>query len=197
MSVVDLRGREGAGTAGRVLGEAFADDPVWSWLVRGRDRDARLRTVFAAVARAAQRRAGARVLATAEQTAAAVWLPPGLHGTDVADVLLTGPVMVRGLRAGVLRGARLQAVLERHRPEAPHWYLEVLGAVPHARGTGSGRRVVEPVLAGCDDAGLTAYLESSNPRNWPFYERLGFVRGEPLPVPRGCPLMVPMTRAPR
>jgi GNAT superfamily N-acetyltransferase len=105
--------------------------------------------------------------------------------------------LVAALRARVPRGLRLQVVVERHHPKEPHWYLEALGAVPEARGTGVGKRVVQPVLDACDDARLPAYLESSNPRNWSFYERLGFVRGQPLPVPRGCPLVMPMRREPR
>ena len=49
----------------------------------------------------------------------------------------------------------------------------------------------------CDEQRLPAYLESSNPRNWSFYERLGFVRVGPLPVPRGCPGLMAMRREPR
>jgi GNAT superfamily N-acetyltransferase len=96
-----------------------------------------------------------------------------------------------------VRGLRLQSVVERHHLREPHWYLEALGAVPQARGAGVGQRVVQPVLDACDDARLPAYLESSNPRNWSFYERLGFERGEQLPVPPGCPPILAMRRAPR
>ena len=132
-----------------------------------------------------------------ERTAAAVWLPPGAWRATPRQFLRSVPQLAAGLRGGAVRGLRLQAVVERHHPREPHWYLEALGAVPEARGTGVGGRVVQPVLDACDDARLPAYLESSNPRNWTFYERLGFVRGEPLPVPPGCPLLVPMTRQPR
>lgn len=184
-------------TAGAVLGRAFLEDPVFGWLVQGRDRERRLARAFGAFAGTAARTPGGRVLVTPERTAAAVWLPPDAWRGGLGVLVRTAPPLVGALRAGVVRGLRLQAVVERHHLQEPHWYLEALGAVPEARGTGVGGRVVQPVLDACDEARLPAYLESSNPRNWSFYERLGFVRGEPLPVPAGCPLLVPMTRQPR
>ena len=197
MVVDELRGHDGACSAGAVLGRAFSEDPVFSWLVRGSDRQARLTSLFTTFAATAVRTPGARVLATSTRTAAALWLPPQHWRAGWAELARTAPALAAGLRGGVVRGLRLQSVVERHHLREPHWYLEALGAVPEARGTGVGRSVVQPVLDLCDDAGLPAYLESSNPRNWSFYERLGFVRGEPLPVPRGCPMLMPMRRGPR
>ena len=166
-------------------------------MLRGSNRERRLTSVFTAFAESAARRTDARVLVTPERTAAAVWLPPGAWHETPLQFLRSAPALAAGFRAGVLRGLRLQAVVERHHPREPHWYLEALGAVPEAQGTGVGGRVVQPVLDLCDERRLPAYLESSNPRNWSFYERHGFVRLEPLPVPRGCPLLMPMRREPR
>lgn len=180
-----------------MLGRAFVDDPVWAWLLRGHDREARLTQVFSGFAATASRAPGAQVRVTPEQTAAALWLPPGHWRAGLVELGRTAPGMVAGLRGGVPRALRLLRVVEAHHPREPHWYLEALGAVPEARGTGVGGRVVQPVLDLCDEQRLPAYLESSNPRNWTFYERLGFVRGEPLPVPGGCPLLMPMRRKPR
>ena len=183
--------------AGAVLGRAFLEDPVFGWLVQGSDRERRLVRTFTAFAGTASRAPGSRVLVTPERTAAALWLPPGGWRAGVPEFLRTAVPLTAALRTGAVRGLRLQAVVERSHLQEPHWYLEALGAVPEARGTGVGRRVVQPVLDVCDDARLPAYLESSNPRNLSFYERLGFVRGEPLPVPPGCPPLMPMTRRPR
>ena len=180
-----------------MLGRAFLEDPVFGWLVRGGAREARLTRMFTSFAGSAARTRGARVLVTPERTAAAIWRPPGHWRGGSAEFLRTAPTLAAGVRGGLLRGLRLEAVVERHHLREPHWYLEALGAVPEARGTGVGGRVVQPVLDRCDAERLPAYLESSTPRNWSFYERLGFVRGAPLPVPRGCPVLVPMRREPR
>ena len=55
---------------------------------------------------------------------------------------------------------------------------------------------MEPMLAAFDRAGAIAYLEASNPRNVPFYERLGFVvSGE---IQEGSsPTIFAMEREPR
>lgn len=186
--------------AGAVLGRAFLEDPVWSWVLRGADRQRRLAAVFGSLAGSVTRTPGGRVLGTADRTVAALWFPPGHWRSSATGTLRQLPASAPALRpGGVLRALRLQAAVERvhAREQEPHWYLEALGAVPEARGTGAGPRVVQPVLDACDEAGLAAYLESSNPRNWTFYERLGFVRGAPVPLPAGCPVVVPMRRAPR
>ena len=47
---------------------------------------------------------------------------------------------------------------------------------PSRQGQGLGAMVIAPVLERCDAEGVRAYLDSTNPRNRPFYRRLGFVR---------------------
>ncbi len=195
--VEQLSGRPAERDAGAVLGAAFVEDPVWAWVLRGADRERRLALVFGAFAATAARTQGGLVLVTPERSAAAVWLPPGHWQGGLRETARQLPTAGRALGAGVVRALRLQAVVERLHPREPHWYLEALGALPAARGTGVGPRVVQPVLDRCDDDGVPAYLESSNPRNWTFYRRLGFVSGDPLPVPAGCPVVLPMTRRPR
>lgn len=59
-------------------------------------------------------------------------------------------------------------------PEEPHWYLPTLGVDPIFQNCGQGSALLRKALKQCDEDGLTAYLESSNPRNIPLYERHGF-----------------------
>lgn len=197
MDVEELAGPQAAAVAGGVLGPAFVDDPLFAWLVRGSQRERRLTATFTAFASTAARTPAARLLATPEHSAAAVWLPPGGWRAGPREFLRTAPGLAAAFRGGLVRGLRVQAAVERHHLREPHWYLEALGALPHARGTGVGGRVLQPVLDQCDETRLPAYLESSNPRNWSFYERHGFVRGTLLPVPAGCPVLMPMRREPR
>jgi GNAT superfamily N-acetyltransferase len=197
VDVLELTGPRAAAEVGAVLGRAFAEDPLWAWLLRGADRERRLGLTFSCLASTAARTPGSRLLVTPQRSAAALWLPPGAWRASPREFLRSVPGLARALRAGVPRALRVQAAVERHHPREPHWYLEALGAVPEARGTGVGGRLLQPVLDVCDDARLPAYLESSNPRNWSFYERHGFVRGTPLPVPAGCAVVLPMRRDPR
>jgi GNAT superfamily N-acetyltransferase len=86
------------------------------------------------------------------------------------------------------------AVLEAH-PHQPHWYLNVVSTVPRRQGQGLGARTLDPILAVCDSGNIPAYLESSNPRNIPFYQRQGFVITGEIPLPGG-PSLFPMWREP-
>lgn len=66
-----------------------------------------------------------------------------------------------------------------HRSTKPHWYLPLIGIDPRHQGQGLGSMLLRHTLAECDRDGTAAYLEASNWRNVPFYERHGFqLRGE-------------------
>lgn len=52
---------------------------------------------------------------------------------------------------------------------------------PSAKGRGLGSAVLAPVLDKADAEGVPCYLENSNPRNTPFYTRLGFVEVNRVP----------------
>ena len=55
-----------------------------------------------------------------------------------------------------------------------HWWLMVLGVAPEAQGGGLARAFMEPVMQRADAAGQQCYLETANPANVAFYERMRF-----------------------
>jgi ribosomal protein S18 acetylase RimI-like enzyme len=61
-----------------------------------------------------------------------------------------------------------------HHPIDPHVYVELVGVHPAAQGKGIGSTLLDHVFESADAAGHPVYLETSNPRNLPLYERLGF-----------------------
>ena len=93
----------------------------------------------------------------------------------------------------------LYGVLEQmatYRPTAPHWYLPIIGVDPCRQGAGYGSALIAYALQECDREHLPAYLESTNPRNVPLYQRHGFeVVGK---IQSGSsPMFIPMQRSPR
>lgn len=50
----------------------------------------------------------------------------------------------------------------------------MIGADPSRQGQGLGSALLKEGLKRCDADGVIAYLESSNPKNIPLYERYGF-----------------------
>lgn len=126
----------------------------------------------------------------ADHRAAALWIPPG-EGSDMEAL---GSAL-----AELQMPAEAPEVFEAmaaHHPESPHWYLPFIGVDPGAQGRGLGSALLETALAIVDADRMPAYLESTNPRNIPLYERFGFrVVGE-IQV-GSSPPMHPMWREPR
>jgi GNAT superfamily N-acetyltransferase len=174
------------------LGAAFAADPVWTWAVG--DRAGAVVTVLVRLGALADPE---HFTVNEGATSTAWWHPPGQWKMSPRDLLRLVPAVAPLARLGSVRLLQLSALIERQHPHEPHWYLGYLGTRAEARGRGEGAEVLAPQLARCDAEGLPAYLESSNPRNLPFYRRQGFVDRPVLKVPRGCPTITPMWRSPQ
>lgn len=125
--------------------------------------------------------------------AAALWLAPDVQ----PDEGRLGLVLERSVAPERL--PEVIAVLEHmgeFHPEQPHWYLPLIGVDPGVQQRGYGSALLRHALDRCDRDGLPAYLESTNERNIPLYERFGFkvlgqVRTDTSPV------ITPMLRGAR
>lgn len=62
---------------------------------------------------------------------------------------------------------------------------------------GVGSAVIRDMLDRCDTEGMPAYLESSNPRNVPFYARHGFEKTGEIVVGKEARTVTAMWREPR
>jgi ribosomal protein S18 acetylase RimI-like enzyme len=127
---------------------------------------------------------------------AAVWDPPGYWKVSILQMIRFGPAFIKIFRTRCLRGLALLNAVERHHPREPHYYLFALGTDPAFQGRGIGAALLAPILAKSDVERLPAYLESSNKRNVPFYQRNGFRVLQEIVVPDG-PTITLMRRPPR
>ena len=124
---------------------------------------------------------------------AALWLPPDVHPDE--DELMA--LLRRTGSAGVQKD--LESVFEKmgsYHPTEPHWYLPFIGVDPFEQGKGYGAALMKHALIPCDRDRVPAYLESSNPKNIPLYERHGFEVLGTIQVGTSPPI-VPMLRKPR
>lgn len=184
------------------LAQAFADDPMVTWFAgdsTSPERVDRSAAAFFAPCLTAGLRRGHTYVAGdgPDLDSVAVWSPPDVEMLDDHDIEQLAAAVVatyddhamgRLMMLGELTG-------EHHPHDTPHFYLFMLGAV--VRGRGAGSQTIAPVLERCDTDGVGAYLESSNPRNIGFYQRLGFeVTWEETPEPGG-PVISGMWRDPR
>lgn len=126
-------------------------------------------------------------------TGVAMWLPPG----STPDEEALGELLER-----TLSGKKLEtvfAILEQmgsFHPDEPTWYLPLIGVDPIHQRNGYGAALMRHALARCDQDGIPAYLESSNPANISLYKRHGFEAIGSIQIGEAPPI-VPMLRRPR
>ena len=89
-------------------------------------------------------------------------------------VLRHSPTFLKLYRWRFLPNLKVLDAMERAHPEAPHYYLEIIGTDPQHQGKGYGTALIAPMVDRADDEGVGMYLESSKESNVPYYARFGF-----------------------
>lgn len=123
----------------------------------------------------------------------ALWLPPDVHPDEDTLTVLLRQTTPESIQEDVV------AVMEqmgRYHPDEPHWHLPLIGVDPIQQNKGFGSALMQYALIQCDRDRRLAYLESSNPRNIPLYQRHGFVILGTIQVGTS-PSIVPMLRKPK
>lgn len=182
------------------LASAFSDDPLFNWMAGakpGASIEKRLRILFGGIVGLDLERSEHLVFTDEDGRGAAVWKAPNKWKMSNGDMIRSLPIMLRALGTKVPRMVGALTAIEKVHPTDEHYYLEALGTRQDVQGKGVGSTVISHMLERCDEEGMPAYLESSNPRNVPFYGRHGFeVTGE-IDVGKGAPTVTAMWRDPR
>ena len=149
------------------LGRAFYEDPIMMWVLPDAARRAKsLPHMFATMTRHHFLAGGGAEIATNTQGvgAAALWDPPGRWKRSRREELRMTPGFVRafGLRVGA--GREVSDLVKKIHPQAPHWYLAVIGSDPTVRGGGFGQALMRSRLDRCDAEHAPAYLEVESNR---------------------------------
>lgn len=181
------------------LARAFHDDPVKLFLAGGASLpEARVAPFFHTFQRIQM--PNGHVYTTADRGAAAIWSPPGHWKIPFRTVVRHSPTFLKLYRWRFVPNLKVLDAMEKAHPEAPHYYLEIIGTDPQHQGKGYGRALITPMVDRADDEGVGMYLESSKESNVPYYSRFGFEvtstidHGRPG---RGGPRMWLMWRDPR
>ncbi len=155
------------------LSEAFANDPVLNWVFRSTEL---YPNYFRLLLREVYLPRGI-IHMDEHGRGAAIWLPPE-ERFDVAprwSLLKFGLQLT--LREGVLpllRMRQMSRVYHAQLPREPYYYLQFIGVRAAYQGRGLGATLLEHGAQMCEEHNMPAYLESSNERNIPLYERHGF-----------------------
>jgi ribosomal protein S18 acetylase RimI-like enzyme len=171
---------------------AFAADPVARWMYRDPQR---YLAYFGRFMRAFAGKAFSTGTAWCidGNLGGALWLPPGVKPDEGVIATILDESVPRDVMADV---NTMFGEMAAYHPGNPHWYLPTIGIEPHLHGKGLGSALLTEALSRCDQEHMPAYLESTNPANAAFYQRLGF---EALGVIRAghSPPIVPMLRRAR
>ena len=123
-------------------------------------------------------RMGRLVVWPDQAVGAAVWLLPAKTSVYHAEARAKSEFLATAL--GASGGDAYRRITDFMRPRAmavvpeSAWYLSIVGVAPSAQGQGIGKRLIDPTLAEADNASVDCYLETFDPRNPRFYQRLGF-----------------------
>jgi ribosomal protein S18 acetylase RimI-like enzyme len=123
----------------------------------------------------------------------ALWLPPGVRADEEALAEITQSTVSPSRRDEMVAVFEQMA---KYHPDEPHWFLPLIGVDPAHQGKGHGDVLMTYALKHCDRDRTPAYLESSNPRNIPFYRRHGFREVGTIQA-GSSPVVTPMLRPAR
>ena len=168
----------------RVLSQAFADDPVFSWIYP--DPATRARVLPGFFALFAEHSAHREVNQVAgDGWGASIWAPPGESIVDPADSEAFGAALVLLSPSDAERLMASDELFEAHHPTEPHWYLSLIGVADGHQGEGIGSALLRDALERADRSAMPSYLEATRPENRRLYERHGFVVTDELVLPDG------------
>ena len=190
---VRIAQHEDAGAVADILADAFADDPVMNW-VFGASRP--FRTIFFELAHGLFLKSGFGHII--EGCGATLWLPAGNNGAlpFINELRILGAALPTGGMSAVLRAKKTGEIMKASHPSPPHFYLYAVGVRNNMKGRGIGGLLIREGLKIAKKSGAPSYLENSNPKNRPLYERLGFQATAPLDLPAGAPPLLGMLHEP-
>lgn len=155
------------------LRDSFAEDPIFNWVFP----DAALYPYFFRLVVSELYLPRGMIHLDDAGRAAALWLPPEerYQLPPRLSLIYFGFRLLRHGGPRCLRRLRTQGALySKHLPREPHYYLQFLGCRHDHQGHGIGTALLQEGLLVCDERDMPVYLESSNERNLPLYERHGF-----------------------
>ena len=179
---------EDAGPVAAAIARGFQDNEIWEWMVPDDRRRARLlQRYYEFLIRRVYIPRG-EAWATEDMRGGALWNGPTHHGLRPLEQVREALIMAAGGLGALRRGARYDAIVSKHHPKEPHYYLLTLSIDPAAQRHGQGSALMAPLIERCDAEAVPAFLETQREANVPFYGRFGFLLTERVEIPDGPPV---------
>jgi ribosomal protein S18 acetylase RimI-like enzyme len=169
----------------RLLGRAFADDPMFLWPLGSQASVERITGFF----RAFDERLSPLgwLWEAGDGAGVAGWVPPGSDAEMMEIDRELRPEIAAHTDDGGKRYEAMWEWIAGHFPDEPFWYLDHIAVEAEQRGAGLGTALIQHGLAFADRDGVPAFLETGRPENVGYYERRGFRTTSDGNVPGGGP----------
>lgn len=192
---------ERLGELSEVAADAYRDYPLHTWFTKGRyDPVASGRIMQASLA---PMKDDAVIYADSEDLQGfAVWVPLGFTGSKTFPFLRNGGLsLLLRCGPGILRKLLVYESfamnLKKKYTGHVDWYLYNLSVRSSAQGQGLAKKLLQPMLAFCDDENMLTYLETNKKSNVSLYEHFGFDLRETNRIPGSPVEHYSMVRLPR
>ena len=102
-------------------------------------------------------------------------LHPSNKKTTFKSILWDIKLVVNCIGIGnISKVLKRESEIKKNHPDFPFIHLWYIGVDPNAQGKGHGTRLIQEIITDSKKLNLPIYLETSNTRNFPFYEKSGF-----------------------
>jgi ribosomal protein S18 acetylase RimI-like enzyme len=175
-----------------LLAESLFDDPLQEWLFP--DAPKRLAATTRMFRHLLRPKLAAEKLAaelvrivrdkSGEVASVAVWTPPYPPAPSRFERYAESFFMRLTYGRRIHEVREVFTKLANRHPSGPYWYLQALATRADQRGQGHARCLLDEKFREADSQAVMSALETSNPTNVPYYERLGFVVADlAIPTP--------------
>lgn len=157
-----------------ILTESFAENPSVNYVVK-QDKKRMARIASLMEYSYFQGKVGGDLFYNAQEFACAIVIDPEKRKPFFKSVwwdlkLVFQCIGIRNVRKVLKR----QKLIKLHHPSSNHVHLWYIGVDPTHQGKGFGSTLLTEIIKAYKSKGKHIILETSNPKNFPFYERHGF-----------------------
>jgi GNAT superfamily N-acetyltransferase len=175
-----------AGALAPVFARALAEDPMIRWPFPQED-DAPVERAQALFTTILALYSEAEVLWAVGELGGAALIPPDRFEMFERMDALSRPAIHPLTDDGGERYDRFWDWLGESVSDAPSWFLDIVAVDPAHQGKGIGTSLIRFGQERARASGVPVVLETANPRNVPYYERLGFHVTRHADAPDGGP----------
>lgn len=116
-----------------------------------------------------------KIYISKDQKACAIILLPSKEKTTLKSILWDLKLVFKCMGiSNVKKVLKRESEIKKHHPNFDFLHLWYIGVDPDFQGQAKGTEMMARIIYDAKELGLPIYLETSNERNFPFYEKLGF-----------------------